>query len=151
MGLEHFILFCVGALSAIVTFFLHVECKLGSVKASSLVGVLIGLFVLIFPNLLSPFLTRNLPLVCFGASFVGMASSEVLSSYLLIGFSGLVFTVIFFNMSSFFYGFGGGLGSAACIAVLVSLSIPALRKQKSISKKVMEIRNYLEVKLKGKK
>jgi len=151
MDLEYFLLFFVGALSAIVTFFLQVDCKLGAVKASALVGVLIGLFVLIFPNLLSPFLTRNLPLVCFGASFVGMVSSEVLSSYLLVGFSGLVFTIIFFNMSSFFYGFGGGLGSAACIAVLVSLSIPALRKQRTLRDKIKSIIHYIKSKLKSKK
>ncbi|GAL64029.1 hypothetical protein JCM19300_3232 [Algibacter lectus] len=45
---------------------------------------------------MSPYLTQNLPLVCFGASFIGMVSFKVLSNYLLIGFSGIVFTIIFF-------------------------------------------------------
>ncbi|MDN3666579.1 hypothetical protein ACFFU1_13750 [Algibacter miyuki] len=142
MGIEQFILFLVGGVSAVLTFFLHVDLKQGPVRASSLVGVLVGVFVLVCPDLLSPYLTKNLPLVCFGASFIGMVSSKVLSNYLLIGFSGIVFTIIFFNTSSFFNGFGGGLGSAACIALLVSLSFPLIRKQRKLQKRGLQIKRH---------
>ena len=140
MDIEQLILFIVGGFSAILTFFLHVDLNQGPVRASSLVGVLVGIFALLCPDLLSPYLTKNLPLVCFGASFIGMVSSKVLSNYFLIGFSGIVFTIIFFNTSSFFNGFGGGLGSAACIALLVSLSLPLLRKQRKLQKRGLQIK-----------
>lgn len=140
MDIEQLILFIVGGFSAMLTFFLHVDLNQGPVRASSLVGVLVGIFVLLCPDLLSPYLTKNLPLVCFGASFIGMVSSKVLSNYFLIGFSGIVFTIIFFNTSSFFNGFGGGLGSAACIALLVSLSLPLLRKQRKLQKRGLQIK-----------
>ena len=142
MGIEQYILFLVGGLSAMFTFFLHVDLNQGPVRASSLVGVLVGMFVLVCPDLLSPYLTKNLPLVCFGASFIGMVSSKVLSNYFLIGFSGIVFTIIFFNTSSFFNGFGGGLGSAACIALLVSLSFPLIRKQRKLQKRGLQIKRH---------
>ncbi|WP_147676030.1 hypothetical protein [Algibacter pacificus] len=146
MDIEQFILFLVGGISAMVTFFLHVDLKQGPVRASALVGVLFGVFVLWFPDLLSAYLTKNLPLVCFGASFIGMVSSKVLSNYFLIGFSGVVFTIIFFNTSRYFNGFGGGLGSAACIALLVSLSFPVLRKQRRLRKRGLQIKRKMNSK-----
>ncbi|MGY0392777.1 hypothetical protein ACW5R3_09510 [Bizionia sp. KMM 8389] len=128
MVLEHFILIVLGGLSAVLTFVLHVPLKQGPVRASALIGVLVGGFVWLFPDLMPEYFTKNVPLVCFGASFIGMVSSKVLSNYLLIGVSGAIFTIIFLNTSSYFNGFGGGLGSAACIALLVTLGIPIIRK-----------------------
>lgn len=151
MDIEQFILFLVGGVSAMVTFFLHVDLKQGPVRASALVGVSVGVFVLLFPNVLSPYLTKNLPLVCFGASFIGMVSAKVLSNYFLIGFSGIVFTIIFFNTSSVFNGFGGGLGSAACIALLVSLSFPVLRKRRRLQRRVLRTRRHRNSKIKQNK
>jgi len=142
MDIEQFILFLLGGISAMFTFFLHVDLKQGPVRASALVGVFVGVFVLLFPNVLSAYLTKNVPLVCFGASFIGMVSSKVLSNYFLIGLSGIVFTIIFFNTSSFFEGFGGGLGSAACIALLVSLSFPVLRKRRRVKRRAKRLKRY---------
>ncbi|GAL64030.1 hypothetical protein JCM19300_3233 [Algibacter lectus] len=47
MGIEQYILFLVGGVSAMFTFFLHVDLNQGPVRASSLVGVLVGVFVLL--------------------------------------------------------------------------------------------------------
>lgn len=149
--MTHWILFLAGGLSSIITFVLQVNFKQGAVRASALVGVLVGVFVLIFPNLLSPYLTKNLPLVCFGASFIGMVSSKVLSNYFLIGISGMVFTFIFLNTSSYFEGFGGGLGSAACIALLVTLSFPILRKKRGISNGLIQLRDQMRSRIKNRK
>ncbi|QRM89891.1 hypothetical protein FG167_11835 [Lacinutrix sp. WUR7] len=151
MGMTHWILFLAGGFSSIITFVLQVNFKQGAVRASALVGVLVGAFVLIFPNLLSPYLTENLPLVCFGASFIGMVSSKVLSNYFLIGISGMVFTFIFLNTSSYFEGFGGGLGSAACIALLVTLSFPILRKKRGISNGLIQLRDQMRSRIKNRK
>lgn len=149
MDINHFILLIIGGLSAVFTFVLQHTYKQGAVRASAIVGVLVGLFVLIFPNVLSPFFTKNLPLVCFGASFVGMVSSKILSNYFLIGLSGAVFTIIFINTSAFFYGFGGGLGSAACIALLVILSIPVLRKRGKLTHRILQLKKLINDKFKS--
>ena len=150
MAIDNFILLIVGGLSSIVTFLLQVKFKQGPVRSSSLVGVLVGVFVLMFPNLLSTYLTENLPLVCFGASFIGMVSSKIMSDYLLIGFSGVVFTLIYFNTSNYFSGFGGGLGSAACIALLVTLSIPVLMKKRKLSNGFLLLRRQMRSRMKKK-
>ncbi|WP_452231995.1 hypothetical protein [Lacinutrix sp. MEBiC02595] len=150
MDIAHFILLLAGGFSSILTFVLQVNYKQGAVRASALVGVFVGIFVLVFPKLLSPYLTTNLPLVCFGASFIGMVSSKVLSNYFLIGISGIVFTLIFLNTSTYFQGFGGGLGSAACIALLVTLSIPILKKKGTLSNGFFQLRNQMRSKKKRK-
>jgi hypothetical protein len=151
MDITHFILLLAGGISSIVTFVLQVNFKQGAVRASALIGVLVSVFILLFPKLLSPYLTENLPLVCFGASFIGMVSSKVLSNYFLIGFSGIVFTIIFLNTSTYFHGFGGGLGSAACIGLLVTLSIPILKKKGALSNGILQLRRQLRSKAKNRK
>ncbi|QVY67056.1 hypothetical protein [Polaribacter sp. Q13] len=49
---------------------------------------------------------------------------------MLIVFFGVVFTIGYLNTSISFNGFGDGLGSAACIALLVTLSIPEIKKKR---------------------
>ena len=131
MNIDLIILILLGAFSALITFILNVKLNQGHVRASALVGVSIGCFILFCPNLLSDYFTQNLPLVCFGASFVGMVSHKVISNYFLIAIAGAVFTLLFLNLSSIFNGFGGGLGATACLAVLITLSIPVLLRIKN--------------------
>lgn len=150
MVLDYFILLIVGSISSVITFLLQIKYKQGPVRSSAMVGVLVSIFVLLFPNLLSVYLTENLPLVSFGASFIGMVSSKIMSDYILIGFSGVVFTIIFFNTSSYFNGFGGGLGSAACIALLVTLSIPVIRKKGKISNGLLLLRRQMRSRMRRK-
>lgn len=130
MNAELLILIISGALSAVITFILNVKFKQGHVRASALVGVVVGCFVLLFPNLFSQYLNHNLPLVCFGASFVGMVSHKVLGNYYLLALSGGIFTILFLNISSMFNGFGGGLGATACVALLITLAIPVIFKKR---------------------
>lgn len=150
MDIDYFILLIVGGVSSVITFLLQIKYKQGSVRSSALVGVFMGTFVLLFPNLLSVYLTENLPLVCFGASFIGMVSSKIMSDYLLIGFSGVVFTIIYFNTSVYFSGFGGGLGSAACSALLVTLSIPIFEKKSKLSNGFLLLRRQMRSRMKKK-
>lgn len=150
MDLDFFILVLVGGASSIITFLLQIKYQQGPVRSSALVGVFVSVFVLLFPNLLSVYLTENLPLICFGASFIGMVSSKIMSDYLLIGISGIVFTIIYFNTSSYFNGFGGGLGSAACIALLVTLSIPVFKKKRKLSNGFLLLRRQMRSRMKKK-
>ena len=150
MDLDFFILVLIGGTSSIITFLLQIKYQQGPVRSSALVGVFVSVFVLLFPNLLSVYLTENLPLICFGASFIGMVSSKIMSDYLLIGISGIVFTIIYFNTSSYFNGFGGGLGSAACIALLVTLSIPVFKKKRKLSNGFLLLRRQMRSRMKKK-
>ncbi|MFD2541830.1 hypothetical protein ACFSSB_05810 [Lacinutrix gracilariae] len=151
MDIAHFILLLAGGVSAVFTYVLQVNYKQGAVRASAMVGVFVSVFVLLFSKLIPAYLTENLPLVCFGASFVGMVSYKVLSNYFLIGISGVVFTVIFLNTSTYFNGFGGGLGSAACIALLVTLSIPILKKKGKLSNGFLQLRKQMRSRMKKKR
>jgi len=150
MDLEFLLLLGIGGGSAVATFILQIKCKQSPVRASALVGVGVGLFVLLFPKLLSPFLMENIPLVCFGASFIGMVSSKVVSNHILIGISGVVFTIIFLNTSTYFNGFGGGLGSAACISLLVTLSIPVLKRRGKLSNGFLLLRRQMRTRMRKK-
>ncbi|TYC17876.1 hypothetical protein ES677_00425 [Bizionia gelidisalsuginis] len=129
MNLELLLLVGLGAFSAIVTFILHTKYKQNTVRASALVGLFSSLVVLIFPDALSAYHIKNIPLVAFGASFIGMVSSSVLSNYFLLACSGSVFTFVFLKANSVFSGFGGGLGVAACISLLVVLALPVIFKK----------------------
>lgn len=151
MDINQLILIIAGGLSAIITFVIQVNLQQGAVRASAIVGVFTGVFVLVFPELLPLYLTKNLPLVCFGASFIGMVSSNVLSNYFLIGISGVLFTIIFLNTSNYFDGFGGGLGSAACISLLITLSIPVLKKKGTLSNGFLLLKKQIKYKKKRNK
>ncbi len=127
--MDVFFLVLAGAFSAMITFLLHNRYKQGIVRASAIVGLISGGFVYFFPDLLSPFLTDNLALVCFGASFIGMVSSQVLNNYWVLAIAGIVFTILYLSASSYIDGFGGSLGAAACIALLMVLGITKMFKQ----------------------
>jgi len=131
MTLEFLVLFVVGALAAVITFILHTTFKQNTVRASALVGLFSSLVVFAFPEYLSDYLITHIPLIAFGASFIGMVSSTVISNVFLLGFSGGVFTFIFLNANSIFNGFGGGLGVSACISLLIVLALPIIFKKRT--------------------
>lgn len=136
--MELSLLILAGALSAILTFFLHDRLRQGIVRASAIVGVAAGICTLIWPHLWSSYLSQNFALVCFGATFVGMVQAGVMKNYFLIGTGGVIFTVLFLNASSFVDDFGGGLGAPACIALLIVLSIPVLLRKKKLDGRANE-------------
>lgn len=131
MNLELLILVLVGACAAVITFILHTTFKQNTVRASALVGLFSSLVVFAFPEYLSDYLITHIPLIAFGASFIGMVSSSVISNVFLLGFSGGIFTFIFLNAHRVFNGFGGGLGVSACIALLIVLALPVLFKKRT--------------------
>lgn len=121
--IENIILIITSIISAIATYILSVKCKQGPVKASALLSFLVGTFFLIFPSLFPETLSKSIPLVFFGASFVGMSSVKRISNNLWMAFAGMVFGLIFINSSKFFSGYGGGLGTTACLSVVITLGL----------------------------
>ena len=136
--MEISILFLTGIISAILTYVVNNKYRQGAVRASAGLSLLVGLFFYFFPELFSPYLTKNIPIVFIGATFIGMVSSKILPSYLLVGFSGFIFSIIYLNASPFFKGYGGALGTTAAISVLVSLSLAVVSK----SEKIKRIKKY---------
>ena len=136
--MEISILFLTGIFSAILTYVVNNKYRQGAVRASAGLSLLVGLFFYFFPELFSPYLTKNIPIVFIGATFIGMVSSKILPSYLLVGFSGFIFSIIYLNASRFFKGYGGSLGTTAAISVLVSLSLAVVSK----SEKIKRIKKY---------
>jgi|TARA_R100000501_G_C2598044_1_gene95973 hypothetical protein len=136
--MEISILFFTGIISAILTYVVNNKYRQGAVRASAGLSLLVGLFFYFFPELFSPYLTKNIPIVFIGATFIGMVSSKILPSYLLVGFSGFIFSIIYLNASPFFKGYGGALGTTAAISVLVSLSLAVVSK----SEKIKKIKKY---------
>lgn len=141
MNFETIVLCSVGALSVIATFVLHTKYNQSAVRASSLIGLSSGITVLLFQSFFSEYLFEHIPLVAFGASFIGMVSSSVISNYVLLGASGGLFAVLFLLSNSVFKGFGGGLGVAACISLLVALALSLILRKKRVQGVLVRIKS----------
>ena len=137
--MDSFIIILTGIISALATYILNNNFEQGAVRASALLSLMVGIFFYFFPSLFNDYLTKNIPVVFIGASFIGMVSSKVISNYFLIIISGIIFSIIYFNTSSFFTGYGGALGTSASISVLVSLSLAVVAKSKHV-KKIRQIK-----------
>jgi len=116
-----FILIITGILGATLTYFVSEHLRLGAVKASALLSLIVGLFFYAFPNLLNSYLTEHLPIVFVGTSFIGMVSSKTLKSYTLLAIAGSLFTAIYITKNHVFDGYGGALGALAFIALLTTM------------------------------
>ncbi|MDP2908206.1 MAG: hypothetical protein Q8N77_00190 [Nanoarchaeota archaeon] len=104
--------------AALITYDLNNKHKLGPVRASSLVSLIFGLIVY--------FLKIN-PIygaAVMGASFAAMSTDKVIPNKVLMTICGIIFSLVFFNLSSeSFAGFGGRLGTTACISVIMTLGM----------------------------
>ena len=124
-----FSLYIVGAVAALVAFILNNNYKMGIVVGSALPSLVFALFVLGFESYLPLTFTTEAPVIFYGAAFIGMASIKILSSYLLIGISGLLFTFIYLFTAPYFDGFGGALGTTAALCFLPVYGISLLKKK----------------------
>lgn len=128
------ILLLTGTIAALSTFITNHTLKLGAVKASAGLSFIVALLCLLFDDIFKDDLPLQIQLVFFGASFVGMVSKEIISKHYLVGLGGLVFSAIYLNTSYFFEGFGGALGTTACISVIIVFGLRIIlnkRKQKA--------------------
>ncbi len=120
--MNNLIIILTGIIGSTFTFYVNHQLKQGPVRASALLSLLVGLFFFSFPDLLNTSLTKNIPIVFIGTSFIGMISSEAQKHYGQLAIAGLLFSIIYTNKNNLFEGFGGALGAMAFIALLASLT-----------------------------
>ena len=114
-------------LGALGTFLLQQKLK-DVVLASALLSLCVALAFYLFPTTLS-FLPIKAPEAFFGASFAGMSSLDRIKSWKWVVFAGLIFGLIYINSSKFFTGYGGGLGTIACLSIIMTIGIIMLIKR----------------------
>ncbi|AKD03185.1 hypothetical protein POKO110462_04630 [Pontibacter korlensis] len=141
--MDAIILIITGAFAAVCTYFLNVKLQQGPVRASAALSLAVGLVFHFFPNLLPQPLNANIPIVFIGSSFVGMVSSSVVANYFVVAASGALFSLIYLNTSNFFTGYGGSLGTIACISLLVTIGLPFLAKKNKISNGYLVLRKLI--------
>lgn len=138
--MEKLILILTGICGAMATYYVNTRLKQGPVRASALLTLPIAAFCYFFPEILSPYLTKNIPVVFIGSTFIGMVSAQKMSTYTGIAIAGLVFSVIYLNTSRFFDGYGGSLGTSACISILVMLCIPYFKSKRNLTVGLLQLR-----------
>jgi len=137
------ILIIVSFISAMLTFYVNEELKQGPVRSSAILSLIVAVYFHYYAGAMDSYLAKNIPLVFIGASFIGMVSARLVSSYLLIGVAGIIFCLIFLHTSRFFNGYGGALGTSACISLLAVLSIPIVGKKRKLTNGMIQLRRVL--------
>lgn len=115
-----YILPFIGMFGAVSTFFVAHKGKQGLVRASALLSLIVGLTCYFGKELMGEELAKLIPIYFIGGSFVGMTAPNIISSHRIIALSGFLFAFVFMFSSKWFTGFGGGLGTSACVSVVVS-------------------------------
>jgi len=116
--MNYLIIFLISIAGAIITWELNVKYKFGGVKASSVVSLIAGL--IIYFQKIDPIYG----VAIMGASFAAMSSDKVIPTRVWMFICSLVFSIIFINLSNnFFAGFGGKLGTTACMSVVFTLGL----------------------------
>ena len=120
-------------ISTLLTYEINIKYKQGPVRASALIALIVGGFFYFFPTLLPEFYTKNIPLYVIGGTFIGMVSSTIQISYFSLIFSPILFSVLLHYTSKIFNGYGGALGTTACIALMCTMAFPIITKNKKIT------------------
>ncbi|RFZ91350.1 hypothetical protein D0C36_16815 [Mucilaginibacter conchicola] len=141
--MNNIVLICTAVIAANLTFYVNERLKQGPVRSSAGLSLLVACFFTVFPHILSPALVKNIPVVFIGGSFIGMVSAKLLSGYLRLSMAALVFSIIYLNTSKFFNGYGGALGTAASISVLVVLSLPFLNIKGKLTSGFQQIKKMI--------
>ncbi|MCK0125652.1 hypothetical protein MWU76_14770 [Gelidibacter sp. F2691] len=133
-----------GILGSVGTFYVSHKYNLTTVRTSALLSLGVALFFYGFPELLNAYLTKNIPVVFFGTSFIGMVSSKLKVGYVRLSIAGLIFSLIYVNKSRFFEGFGGALGALAFISLLATMGLyDLLRRHPKIKNSIALVRKKI--------
>ena len=127
--MNELILLITGGIGALGTYIVAHDLKQGVIRASAGLSLMVGLFFYTFPTLTSIQLSIEIPMIFLGASFVGMTAQHVIGNKLLILLGGVLFSGIFQAASDIFIGYGGKLGTAACISCTFVFGLQFLLKK----------------------
>lgn len=112
------LIFLLSIATVLATRELSLKCKLGPVRASSLLSLTAGMIIYFLR--FDPVYSATI----IGASFAAMSTDNVIPTRFWMAVSGLIFAMIFLNLSpDFFTGFGGKLGTTACLSVIMTLGV----------------------------
>ena len=131
--LQFVVLLLCSVSATLLTYEINIRFKQGPVRASALIALFVGGFFYFFPNLLPEFYTKNIPLYLIGGTFIGMVSSAINISYVSLILSPILFAVLLHYTSKVFNGFGGALGTTACIALMCTMAFPIITKNKKVT------------------
>ena len=108
------------------TLILQKKYSLSSVRASAMLSLIVGISCLIWSQYIDNNIPEQVALVFMAASFVGMTNHKLIKSYWILVASSVLVVVLYLNLSTYFTGYGGSLGTIANISLLVSFGISKL-------------------------
>ena len=139
--MNYLIFIITGILGAWLTFFLSERLKQGPVRSSAILSLIVSLFFYCFPDLCNAYLTKNIPFVFIGATFIGMVSPLSRRNYIRLAVAASLFGIIYVNKAHFFEGYGGALGALAFIALLSSMGFSVIiSRSPRLKKGIVKVR-----------
>jgi hypothetical protein len=106
--------------AALLTQELSIWRRFGSVRASAIVSLMFSLVLYIKPP---HDMLLIMPAVAMGASFVAMSSRNVIPNRKWMAIAAVIFSIVFILTSPSLDGYGGVLGTGACVSVLTSIGL----------------------------
>lgn len=129
----YIILTLAAVFGTLCTYFLSHKKNQGPVRSSALLALLVGGFFYFFPNSVSAVYASKIPIYVIGGSFIGMVTTKTNISYLSLILSPILFSILMVYMSRYFTGYGGALGTMACISLMCSMAFPLLTRNKKVT------------------
>ena len=101
----------------ILTYWLNNKKGCGPIKASAIPTFIIAIPLQLIP--VSGFIAL-VPIVFFGATFVGMSNDKTIG-WMAVIISSVLYAIIFHFIHPYFNGYGGALGATACLSCLMGV------------------------------
>ena len=130
---QQIILALVAIAGTLITYYVSSTGKQGPVRSSALLALIVGGWFYFFPHVLPEFYSKQIPLYLIGGSFIGMVTTKTNITLFSLILSPIVFSVIMSFSSKFFAGYGGAIGTMACISLMGTMAFPILTKNKKVS------------------
>lgn len=119
--------YLISTTTAWFTFYLNRRRGMGAVRASSLIALICG-GIYQFMNAISDHaLASEIPSIIIGSTFIGMITSRKHIKNFHLFIAPLFFVILYLHLSKEFNHFGGALGTAACISLILTIFLRSLR------------------------
>lgn len=100
-----------------ITYWLNNKRGCGPIKASAIPTFIVAIPLQLIP--VSGFIAL-VPVVFFGATFVGMSNDKTIG-WVAVILSSVLYAIIFYFIYPYFNGYGGSLGATACLSCLMGV------------------------------